>query len=196
MVQMSYKEIVNAIKISRDMILKCVKNGHTVLDCTVGNGNDTLLLAKQVGPKGKVYGFDIQKKALDTTLSKLTCENINHSVQLIEDGHENIDLYIFEKLDFIIYNLGYLPKGDKSIKTNKETTLISLKKSVDLLKDNGIILITCYIGHAGGLEEKNEVENFLTNLDQKEFNILKYEFINQRNYPPVLFGVEKSKNRR
>lgn len=178
------------------MILKCVKDGHTVLDCTVGNGNDTLLLAKQVGAEGKVYGFDIQKRALETTLSKLTCENLDDRVQLIQDGHENIDSHITEKLDFIIYNLGYLPKGDKSIKTNKETTLLSLKKSINLLKDNGIIIITCYIGHEGGLEEKNEVENFLTNLDQKEFNIIKYEFINQRNYPPVLYGVEKSKNRR
>lgn len=193
---MSYKEIINALKISSDMIEKHVKVGHTVLDCTVGNGNDTLLLAKQVGQTGKVYGFDIQRRALDITLQKLTCENVNDRVQLIEDSHENIDLHINEELDFIIYNLGYLPKGDKSIKTKKTTTLISLEKSFDLLKENGIIIITCYIGHDGGIEEKDGVENLLANLDQKFFNVIKYEFMNQKNYPPVVYGVEKTRIRR
>lgn len=193
---MNYNEIVNTLKISRDIIYKYVKDGHTVVDCTVGNGNDTILLAKLVGLKGKVYGFDIQKEALDITFKSLTCENLDNRVRLIRDGHENIDLYIDEKIDFAIYNLGYLPKGDKNIKTNKDTTLISLKKALNLLNDNGIILITCYVGHEGGLEEKKAVEEFLINLDQKKYNVIKYDFINQRNYPPILYGVEKSKNRR
>ncbi len=193
---MNYNEIVNTLKISRDIIYKYVKDGHTVVDCTVGNGNDTILLAKLVGLTGKVYGFDIQKEALDITLKSLTCENLDNRVRLIMDGHENIDLYIDEKIDFAIYNLGYLPKGDKNIKTNKDTTLISLKKALNLLNDNGIILITCYVGHEGGLEEKKAVEEFLINLDQKKYNVIKYDFINQRNYPPILYGVEKSKNRR
>ncbi len=193
---MDYNEIVNTLKISRDIIYKYVKEGQTVADCTVGNGNDTVLLAMLVGSEGKVYGFDIQKKALEVTMENLACENLDNRVILIEDGHENIDLYIDEKIDFAIYNLGYLPKGDKSIKTNKDTTLISLKKSLNLLNDNGIVLITCYIGHEGGLEEKNAVEEFLKDLDQKKYNVIKYDFINQRNYPPILYGVEKSKTRR
>ena len=47
-----------------------------------------------------------------------------------------------------------------------------------------------------GLDEKNGVEEFFKNLDQKEFNAIKYDFINQKNCPPILFGVEKSKTRR
>ena len=189
---MRFNKVVNTLQIAKDMINEHVKEGDIVLDCTVGNGNDTISLAKLVGQTGKVYGFDIQKKAIDITLKQLTCENINNRVILIEDGHENIDLYIQEKLDFIIYNLGYLPKGDKRIKTNKDTTLISLKKSLNLLNNNGIILITCYIGHDGGLDEKKLVEQLLSNLDQKIYNVIKYEFINQKNFPPILYGVEKS----
>lgn len=189
---MRFNKIVNTLQIAKDMINEHVKEGDTVLDCTIGNGNDTISLAKLVGQTGKVYGFDIQKKAIDITLEQLTCENINNRVILIEDGHENIDLYIQDKLDFIIYNLGYLPKGDKKIKTNKETTLISLKKSLNLLNNNGIILISCYTGHDGGLDEKNLVEQLLSNLDQKIYNVIKYEFINQKNFPPILYGVEKS----
>lgn len=193
---MNYDKIVNTLKISRDIIYNCVKNGQTVVDCTVGNGNDTTLLAKLVGSTGKVYGFDIQKKALDIAYQNLTCENLNNRVILIEDGHENIEQYIDEKIDFAIYNLGYLPKGDKCIKTNKDTTLLSLKKALSLLNENGIILVTCYVGHEGGLEEKNAVEEFLISLDQKKYNVIKYDFINQRNCPPILYGVEKSSTRR
>lgn len=193
---MRYSEIINTLKIVKDMIYKSVKDGQVVVDCTVGNGNDTILLARLVGKTGRVYGFDIQKTALDITKESLACENLDNDVRLIHDGHENIDLYIKEKVDFIIYNLGYLPKGNKNIKTNKDTTLKSLRKAINILNDNGIILITCYIGHEGGLEEKEEVERFLKNLDQKQFNVIKYDFINQINYPPILYGVEKSKTRR
>lgn len=193
---MAYKEIINTTKITRDIIYKYVKEGSKVLDCTIGNGNDTLLLANLVGNKGKVYGFDIQSQALTITLSKLVKENLEYRVELIKDSHENIDLYIDEKLDLIIYNLGYLPRGNKNIKTNKTSTLISVKKSLDLLKSNGIILITCYTGHVGGLEEKNGIENFLGKLDQKKYNVIKYDFINQINSPPILYGVEKNNNGR
>lgn len=193
---MAYKEIVNTIKITRDIILKHVKKGFYVLDCTVGNGNDTLLLADLVGDEGKVYGFDIQNTALEITSSKLIKENLEERVKLIKDSHENIDLYIKVKMDLIIYNLGYLPKGDKNITTKKESTLISINKSLDLLNRNGIILITCYTGHVGGLDEKNGIENYLKNLNQKKYNVLKYDFINQINSPPILYGVEKNNNGR
>lgn len=191
-----YREIVNNIKIWKDIATKCVKPGQIVADCTVGNGNDTVLLCELVGKEGKVYGFDIQREALEITSKKLSLMQNCSRVYLIQDGHENIDKYIKEKLDFVVYNLGYLPKGNKSIRTNKYTTIISLQKAIQLLKDNGIILITSYTGHEGGMDEKNAVENFLGNLDQKLFNVLKYEFINQKNFPPILFAIEKSNNRR
>lgn len=191
---MRFKEIINTLKISNDIMDKHVKMGDIVLDCTVGNGNDTLRLAKLVGDEGKVYGFDIQDKALKITSQLLACEKLNNSVELIRDSHENIDLYIKEKLDFIIYNLGYLPKGDKNIKTKSSSTLISLKKSLDLLNKNGIILITSYIGHEGGRDEKESIESLLSELNQKNYNVIKYKFLNQKNYPPILYGVEKSNN--
>lgn len=191
---MRFKELVNTLKISNDIMDKHVVEGDIVLDCTVGNGNDTLRLAKLVGDKGKVYGFDIQNIALEITSELLACEELDNRVELIRDSHESIDLYINDKLDFVIYNLGYLPKGDKNIKTETSSTLISLKKSLDLLNKNGIILITSYVGHEGGLDEKDAIENLLSELDQNNYNVIKYKFINQRNYPPILYGVEKSNN--
>lgn len=37
-----------------------VRRGDTVVDATVGNGGDTVWLAKAVGPQGKIYAFDKQ----------------------------------------------------------------------------------------------------------------------------------------
>ncbi len=188
---MGFKYFINAVETAKKIMHHYIKEGNIAMDCTVGNGNDTILLAKLVGNSGKVYGFEIQSIALKITKEKLLKENLGNNVTLINEGHQNIDKYVFEKVDFIIYNLGYLPGGDKRIKTEINTTLESLEKSLSLLKKNGLLLITCYTGHKGGLEEKEGVESFLNTLNQKEYNVLEFKFLNQKNNPPVLFGVEK-----
>ncbi len=188
---MSYREVVNTIKFTRDIIARNVKNASICVDCTVGNGNDISLLAAIVGEEGRVYGFDIQALAIDRTLQRLKKQGLDGNTILIKDSHENITNHINEKIDLFIYNLGYLPRGDKSIKTNSQSTIKSLDAALVLLKGNGIILITCYTGHDGGVEEKNAIEEFLVKLNQSDFNVLKYDFLNQKNFPPVLYCIEK-----
>ncbi len=189
---MKFQKIINTISISRDMFKAHIRDGDVVLDATVGNGNDTLDLARLVGSKGKVYGFDIQDMAIKNTKKLLTKNNQLENVILINDNHINIDKYIDEPLNLAIYNLGYLPKGDKNLKTDASSTVISVSKALDLLKKNGILIITSYIGHPGGLEEKEALEQMLISLNQKEYNVLKNEFINQQNFPPLLYIVEKA----
>jgi tRNA A58 N-methylase Trm61 len=189
---MKFKSIINTNTIVKELMLNNIKRGSNVLDCTVGNGNDTFLLAKLVGTTGKVYGFDIQSQAIDNTCKLLGDSGLRDIVTLIKDSHEFIDKYIDEKLSFIIYNLGYLPKGDKSIKTNSVSTIRSVEKALKLLDNNGLLVLTVYTGHEGGMEEKDVLEEFFTKLNQKEFNVLKYDFINQVNNPPLLYCVEKS----
>ncbi len=189
---MKYREVVNTIKFTRDIINRNVELGDVCVDCTVGNGHDISLLAKIVGDKGKVYGFDIQKIAIDKTCKRLEDENLSGNTVLVNDSHENISEYVREKVDLFIYNLGYLPKGDKDIKTNKDTTIKSLILSLELLNDNGLILITSYTGHDGGMEEKHAIEDFLVKLEQREYNVVKYDFLNQKNFPPILYCIEKT----
>lgn len=189
---MKYKTVINAVTICKDIINRYIKEGSIVLDATVGNGNDTLDLARLVTDKGKVYGFDIQSIAIENTKSLLIQNQLEDRVILIKDSHENIDKYIFKPLDFALYNLGYLPKGDKEIKTRPLSTVISVDKTLKLLKDNGILLIVSYIGHPGGLEEMKALEGYLKDLDQKQFSVLKNEFINQVNSPPLLYIIEKA----
>lgn len=190
---MNYIPEKNALDINKNLIDRLILDGKAVLDATVGNGNDTLLLSNSVGSNGKVYGFDIQKIAIDNTRDLLLREEAAKNVKLINDSHENIDKYIDEKIDLAIYNLGYLPGGDKNIKTNAKSSVNSIEKVLYLLNKKGIVIVTVYTGHPGGIDEKNAIEDFFINLDQRQFNVLKYEFINQKNNPPMVYRIEKIK---
>lgn len=189
---MAYKKIFSVLKITNNLIEEYVDEGMSVVDCTMGNGNDTVLLAEKVGTSGSVVAFDIQQIALDNTYLKLKEKDLLSRVELILDGHENIDMYITEEVDLAIYNLGYLPRGDKKITTNFKTTIESIGKNLKLLKKNGLLLIVAYPGHETGLREKNLLERYLSDLDQRRYNVLKNEFINQINNPPILYCIEKS----
>ncbi len=188
---MKFKSIINTGELVRQFIRNNVLEGYKVLDCTIGNGHDTLALSQAVGSTGKVYGFDIQEIAIENTLALLKKHNSSNNVELILDSHENIDNHISHKLNFIIYNLGYLPKGDKSIRTSSTSSVISIKKALTLLDKNGLLAVTVYVGHPGGMDEKNSIEEIFKTLDQKEYNVLRYEFINQANDPPVFYCIER-----
>lgn len=188
---MTSNHIRNTKNIVSKYLNMYIKEGDICLDATIGNGNDISAMAKLVGNNGKVYGFDIQDLAINNTKRLLESQYILDRVILINDSHENLDNHINEKLNFIIYNLGYLPKGDKIIKTNGNSTVISIKKSLKLMDINSILLITAYIGHPEGMDENIAVNEFLTSLNQRQFNVIRYDFINQINAPPILYAVEK-----
>lgn len=187
-----YKYFNNVINIAKELIKSRIMKGNIVVDATVGNGYDTLFLAELVGAGGRVYGFDIQDSAIKKTRFKLIENHLDERVYLIKDSHENIDKYIREKVDLIIFNLGYLPGGNHEIVTKGETTIVALEKSLELLKKNGLLLVTTYVGHNEGRTEDKYVREYFSNLNQKKFNVLKFDFINQINNPPILYGVEKN----
>lgn len=187
-----YKVFKSSLK-SMELFMKSfVKEGYKVIDATLGNGYDSLKLCELVGSSGKVYSFDIQKEAIENSKKKL---QDYRNIKLILDSHENLSKYIEEKIDFIIYNLGYLPGGDKTITTKASTTIESLKVAFKLLADNGVIGIVVYPGHKTGNEELKEIDIFLRGIDQRQFSVVKFDYINQINNPPVLYFIEKNKER-
>lgn len=105
-----------------------IRPGDCVVDATIGNGNDTLKLCQLVGETGKVYGFDIQEKALKNTASLLQKNGWNNAV-LLHVSHAAISEFIKEKIQAAVFNLGYLPGGDHSVTTCTDET----KKSNSLL---------------------------------------------------------------
>lgn len=185
--------LLNPLNFSHAILQETVSNGDIVIDATVGNGYDTLKLATLVGDEGKVYGYDVQQEALESTRNKLEEAGLADAVDLLHNGHENIkDLSLDRSsVSAVVFNLGYLPSGDKSIITLPETTLEAINSSLPLLKKGGIISLMIYHGHEGGKEEKDAVSDFVTQLPQKDFNVLRYGFINQKNNPPFLMIIEK-----
>ena len=49
-----------------------------------------------------------------------------------------------------MYNLGFLPGGNKEITTLAKTTMKSIEDGLELLDSNGIMTIAVYRGHAEG----------------------------------------------
>ncbi|WP_027399021.1 tRNA (mnm(5)s(2)U34)-methyltransferase [Anaerovorax odorimutans] len=182
---------INSVDISKKICESILEDGDIAVDCTMGNGNDTAFLCSLIGNSGKVYAFDVQQNAVLNTRDKLLKLGFLERTYLILDGHENIDKYVKEKVKLIIFNLGYLPKGNHNITTKKETTIESVKKCLNILKRNGIILLVVYPGHNNGKEEKESLEIFTSQLDQKEYTVVKFRFLNQINNPPELICIEK-----
>ncbi len=58
---------------------------------------------------------------------------------------------------------------NKNIITHSDTTLRAIKACLKLLKKNGLVIIVLYYGHPGGQQEKNDVINFASKLNQKFF---------------------------
>ncbi len=150
--------------------------GDAVIDATAGNGHDTLFLAKQVGPSGRVYAFDVQQQALSTVRQRLEQAQMLPWVQLIQEGHENMTRHVRRddkgQIKAVMFNLGYLPGSDKRITTTADNSLTALSHAVKLLAPGGIISVLAYRGHSGGQEETDAVAAFLRQQSGFKLKIL------------------------
>lgn len=176
------KSILNRVKL---ICRKFIKKGDITVDATCGNGNDTLMLSLL---SKKVYAFDIQKKAIEKTNDLLKRNNINN-VTLINDSNELINKYLNDfkgKISLVIYNLGYLPNGNKNITTNRKSTLTSIKKAFNMLNSKGIILVVFY-PHEEGKKEKEVVLDYLNKNDIKYIKYTNTDNINA----PFLIEIRK-----
>lgn len=163
------------------------KDIDLAVDMTAGNGNDSLFILDEI-KANRVIAFDIQNDAEEAT-RKLLGERDNF--QFILDSHANIDQYIKEKIELAVYNLGYLPKGDKTITTKYESTLESLKKLLKLLGKNAKVYMTIYPGHDQGKIEANKIENFITSLPNNKYAIMKISYPNKGTIAPYIVIIEK-----
>lgn len=169
--------MINIVDLSHN-ILREAKNPKISVDMTCGNGLDTLFLADI---SNQVYAFDIQETAIKNTNDLLKKYNIEN-VTVIKESHEMFDKYVKKNIDLVIYNLGYLPKGDKSIKTDASLVLASLKKALDKLNQFGLIVIVIYLHD---LTESNQITEFVSSLNS-EYDVLKYQVLNKSDCPYII----------
>ena len=163
-----------------------VREGDLCIDATMGNGNDTLLLARLAGKSGHVLAFDIQEQALKNTEDRLAREGLEKSCTLFMESHEYMSRYAREgSVSCIVFNLGYLPGGSHGRATKAGTTVRAIKEGLKLLKKKGLLTLCIYSGGDSGFEEKETVLSFLKKLNPREFLVIQAEYINRPSHPPI-----------
>lgn len=167
-----------------------IKEGDTVADFTMGNGNDTLWLSTTVGEKGKVYAFDIQRQALENTEKNLKEKGAPENYTLILDSHSNLKNYIEGSIKAGVFNLGYLPGADKSKTTLRETTRKAVTDAIDILDHDGILLIAVYPGHEEGALEGAMLGEMLAEYTRYKYCMSRFQIINSPT-SPYFYMVEK-----
>ena len=174
------------LEMAHDFLAQVITQEDIVVDATMGNGHDTLFLAKLAK---QVYAFDIQEQALEKTSQRLQEAGLTNA-ELILQGHETVDQFLRE-VKAAIFNLGYLPSADKSIITQPQTTIEALDKLCQMLAKGGRIAIMIYYGHEGGDIERDAVMDYVSQLPQQEYTATIYRTLNQINNPPFLVMIEK-----
>lgn len=171
-----------------------LKPGDRAIDATIGNGHDTLFLARQVGTSGHVFGFDIQQRAIDTTRSRLEQHENDTPVELFLASHAQmarlVPAPLHGSIKSVMFNLGYLPGGDKSLITRGENTIAALNQALGLLSPAGVITVIAYPGHTGGDREAEYVNEWYAGLDGSRYDKLCINSRENQNYAPCLYIVK------
>lgn len=161
------------------------------IDATMGNGHDTLFLARH---SHRVYAFDIQESALKATRQRLENNHCLDKVSLIYAGHEEMlkHVPVNKKFAAIVFNLGYLPHADSAVITQQKSTIRALNAAISLLNTHSIVSITAYPGHAGGQSELQAIIHWCLDLHNKGFAITFIRSMQETSDSPRLFTIQPS----
>lgn len=177
------------LEYARELVSRVLAPGGYAVDATCGNGYDTVFLAGLVGQSGRVLAMDVQEQALENTHRRLQEATLDSRVRLVRASHSEVSLYLDAPPDVSMFNLGYLPGGDKSLITRPETTIAALQGILGILKKGGLVSIVVYTGHPGGRAEYEALQHYTAALPQAKYTVLEYRLLNQVNCPPLLIAV-------
>lgn len=183
--------MIELLELHKKFILEHLHAGDVAVDFTMGNGHDTEFLSKTVGESGRVYAFDIQQSAVNSTRHNLEKAGCPKNYTLIHDSHHNVKNYVKEPIKAGMFNLGYLPGGDKSITTMRATTLPAIEAAISLLDRDGILLIAVYPGHEEGDLEGKEISEYLSTLSRFKVCCTKVQIINSPASPYFMMVESK-----
>jgi SAM-dependent methyltransferase len=155
-----------------------------VIDATCGNGRDTLFVAQHLG--ARVIAIDLQQTAVEKTKQTIEDHQLKEKVTCYCASHEQLRKYCVEP-NLVIYNLGYLPGGNKQITTMRDSTLNSLKEALTILHPKGALSITLYPGHEEGWHETQAVLRWAKTLPSDEWSAIHHEWINRSKAPSFLW---------
>ena len=183
--------MVNLTELHKHFILEHLHEGEVAADFTMGNGNDTLFLSKTVGEEGRVYAFDIQEEALISTEKFLKENGAPENYTLICASHHRAKEFIKESIKAGMFNLGYLPRsGRKQVTTLRETTMPAVEAAIDLLADDGVLIVAIYPGHEEGALEGDMLREYFATLSKYKICASEFRILNSPT-SPYFFLVEK-----
>lgn len=208
---------LSVLSYAQKLVAERAQPGDIVVDATVGTGVDTLFLAKTVGAKGTVFGFDIQPLALRLARERLNAAAPSEAGAATESGarqrggaallaearlllrsHAELAAALpaaaHGHVAAVMFNLGYLPVAEVDasarVITLAETTLPALEAALDVLRPGGIVTIVVYPGHEGGDTEGDAVEAWAAKLPAVRGQAVIYRML-QRPKAPYVIAIEK-----
>ena len=149
------------------------------------------MLCELVGACGCVHAFDVQAQAVENTRKRLKDAGVSERAHLHLSGHEHMAEYVEAPVQAIMFNLGWLPGGNKEITTRWETTRIAVTTALKLLDIDGICIICVYPGHEEGDFERTQLTQLLSSLRPQDFNVLHHRFINAGPGAPECYILQK-----
>lgn len=180
------------LALAHDLWARHLRKGESALDATCGNGHDTLFLTT-LG-LGQIVSIDLQPQALAKAKERL--KGRDTGVLFLLASHQNLALLpLPTPLALIVYNLGYLPGGDKTVTTRTETTLQSVQSALPLLSPRGALSITCYPGHDEGKREEEGLLAWASSLPSEEWEVCFSQWINRAKAPSLLWIAKRVKGR-
>lgn len=184
--------MVDLTGLHKHFVIEHLGEGEVAVDFTMGNGNDTLFLSKTVGKNGRVYAFDIQKEALDSTEEYLKSNGAEENYTLICASHHRVKEFVKEPIKAGMFNLGYLPRsGKKAVTTLRETTMPAVEAAIDLLLPDGVLIVAIYPGHEEGALEGDMLREYFSKLSRFKICASEFRILNSPT-SPYFFLIEKS----
>lgn len=175
--------MIDLLDLHKTFILRHLHEGDVAVDFTMGNGHDTEFLSKTVGERGHVYAFDIQAAAVESTAKRLREVGCPDNYTLIHASHHLVKDYVKEPIKAGMFNLGWLPGGDKSITTLRETTMPAIEAAIDLLDRDAILNVAVYPGHAEGDAEGKMICDYLSGLSRYKLCATEVKILNSPTSP-------------
>ncbi|MEG0024639.1 MAG: class I SAM-dependent methyltransferase [Akkermansia sp.] len=177
-------------------VASLVQKGDTVVDATAGNGYDSLFLAQLIGETGTLHLFDIQACALSATRDRLSLHGYEGDwISFHQASHATMaELIPAEaQIKAIMFNLGYLPGGDKTLVSQEGETIKAIESAMSLVAHGGIVTIVCYPGHQGGDAEALAVQHMLASVSASQWRIAQVSHWNAPSPAPFLLAAFKLK---
>lgn len=184
-------ELKSARFIAADCLRRFLLPGDIAVDATMGNGHDTQFLCELVGERGHVYAFDIQEQAVENTRRRLAEAGLLDRATLYCVSHARMSEYVKAPVQAVMFNLGWLPGGDKTVTTRWDSTHSAIDQALRLLEQSGVCVVCVYPGHPAGDEERQRLTDWFATLKPQDFNILHHRFVNAGPGAPECFILQK-----